>query len=411
MSAKLLDRIKQGAARGGQWSAVALGFSLPLSVALDNLLLVALLACWVASGQVRTIVRIVTGSRVVACVALLAALHAVGLLHTLADRQAALAGLWNGARLLLLLALIPPFLDERTRARALGAFAAAMILTLGVSLLVAAGLLAPAGWHKGTLANPVAFKYHITHNLFMALAALLFALRARAAPTPAGRWLFATAAVLAVLNVLFMVPGRTGHVVMLVLIVYFFASWMRWRGLVVGMAVVAAMMTAAFLTPQSAIHARFATAVDEYQTHVPGEATTKSIGSRIEFYTNAAAIFAEHPALGVGTGGFPAAYTARVAGTAQGLTDNPHNEYLLMATQFGVPGLLVFCAVFVLLWLEAARIPAPLERHLARGTAVLFAVASLASSTLMDHAEGLLFVWLIALLYAQTVRGPTAARP
>ena len=45
-----LRAVAAAAQRGTRWTAIALGFSLPISTAFDNVLLVLLLLCWLASG-------------------------------------------------------------------------------------------------------------------------------------------------------------------------------------------------------------------------------------------------------------------------------------------------------------------------------------------------------------------------
>jgi len=403
------NALAAGADRGARACAIALGFTLPISVALDNVLLVAILVLWLVAGHWRTVHRDVAGNPVVLIALALAALHAIGLTYTIAERPEALAGLWNGARLALIAVLIALFRDEATRRRALGAFACAMALTLALSWLVWLDALPQVKWIKGTPGNAIVFKWHITHNLFMALGAYLFALIAREARSPRLRWACAVLAAAAAANVLVMVQGRTGHLVVVVLLAWFCIAWLGARGAAIATAGIAAIAVIAWVTPGNMLKSRVETAIAEYETHVPGAATEKSIGVRLEFYRRGTEILAEHPVLGVGTGGFAAAYAER-AGTGGKLpAENPHNEYLSIGTQFGTLGLALLAALFYAQFRAAAAIPDRLERDLGRGLALAFATASLVSSTLMDHAEGLLFVWLTALVFRDTRAGRTAA--
>jgi len=86
------------------------------------------------------------------------------------------------------------------------------------------------GHHQGRRRQPNHFQAAYHHNLFMAFTAFVCAVQARYAATPRQRGIWIALALLAAFNVLFMVQGRTGHLVLLVLLVYMGVVWLRWRG-------------------------------------------------------------------------------------------------------------------------------------------------------------------------------------
>lgn len=390
----------KAAGRGAQWCAIALGFSIPLSVALDNLLLAITLVLWIAAGHPRRVPELIRGNPVVASAVVLVALYVLGTTYTIADPDDVWAEMHKTMRYLFLLVLIPLFQDPRVRNRAVLGFMLAIGLTLVLSYLIWVGVIPEATWHRGLRENPAVFKYHITHNLLMAFAAYLFALKARQAADRPWRWFYSLLALAALLNVLIMVRGRTGHAVALLLAVYFFFVWLRWRGAAAAFALIIAIGGYSYFVPGSALSERMTTALRQYQAYQHDRPAVTSVGERLEFYKNSLAIVRDHPVLGVGTGGFPKAYAARVAGTEQEATSNPHNEYLMVAVQLGIVGLAALVWLFATQWRMAARIPGELERHLARGLVIVYVSASAVSSTLIDHTEGVFFVWLTALLFA-----------
>jgi hypothetical protein len=65
-----------------------------------------------------------------------------------------------------------------------------------------------------------------------------------------------------------------------------------------------------------------------------------------------------------------------------------------------VPGVILLVAMFWVVWRSAARLPDPAHTAIARALVITFAVASLASSTLNDHTESLLFIWMNAVLFS-----------
>jgi O-antigen ligase len=278
----------------------------------------------------------------------------------------------------------------------------AMLLTLALSWLLWLGLLPEGGFIRGNAANPVIFKLHITHNLFMAFTAFACALEARHAHTPLGRAIWSALALLAAFNVLFMVQGRTGHLVLLALLVYLGITWLRWKGVTLALAAIATLAALTYALPSSTLHQRAALAYQEFATAQPEVAasTSSSVGQRLEFYRNTLQIVRQHPLLGVGTGGFRQAYAEQVRDTGRAATHNPHNEYLMVAAQLGLAGLLLLLALFAVQWRVASQLPTVREQVLARGMVLSIMVASAVSSTLIDHAEGWFYVWMSGLLFA-----------
>ena len=78
-------------------------------------------------------------------------------------------------RLLLIPALIYLMREPVWRERGIAAFLASMLVTLVLSCLYWLGVVSGNEWIKGTRLDPVVFKAHITHNVFMAFAAFLLA--------------------------------------------------------------------------------------------------------------------------------------------------------------------------------------------------------------------------------------------
>ena len=203
-----------------KWMAVALGASIPVSVVLDNVLLGILLFFWLAGGAYRDKLAAIRGNPVAWLALALWALFLVGSLYSIGTRQDVLQGLAKSLRLLLVPALIYLLREPLWRKRAIAAFLASMLVTLVLSWLLWLGLVPGNGWIKGSPLEPVVFKAHITHNVFMAFAAFLLAQAALEAKSPRVRIALGLACAAAAANVLLMVPGRTGMLVLVVLFVY-----------------------------------------------------------------------------------------------------------------------------------------------------------------------------------------------
>lgn len=378
------------------WLAFLLGFSLPISTALDNLLLVALIAVWCVAGDWRMQWQRVRSNPAVLAIFALLTLSALGLAWGLGEWADKGKYFGKYANLVLALCLVSLPLPESQRRFALWGFGLSTLVVLLLSYGLWLGLV-PTGWKEGwSAASPVVFKARITHSFFVALGGYFFLIQALYARE---RWLQALLAVLALLalgNIL-LTDGRTGLVAVAALAAYLFVARFRWRGVAVSALALAVGMAAIGLYPQAPVFKRIYEGVAEVQKWQYGLADESSMGLRMQFAATSLRIIAAHPLVGVGTGGFEAAYGAEISQTQARVSNNPHNQYLLTAAQLGLPGLLLLLAVFVLAWRRGGQLEAP-ERLLLRGFLVAFAVGNLFNSFLFDHAEALYFAWCTGLL-------------
>jgi O-antigen ligase len=396
MGPGLLAAVNSKADRTAQWAAIALGFSIPISVALDNVLLALVAAGWLASGAWRETWQ-ATRANMMALAALgLFMLLVLGTLYGGRNPGDATAYLSKYIDLLFIPVFAFFFRDAVLRRRALYALAASLALVLALSFLIAAGMPV-AGPLRGSPGNPVVFKQYLTHGVLMAYGAFLFAELALAEASRGRRMLWFVAAIAAAVNVMFLGQGRTGYLLLVILAVYLGYRRLHGRRLALGVAAMAAIITAAVLIP-GPFQQRLGLAADEQTSQISEDARISN-AERLELYRTSLAIIRDQPLLGVGTGGFPRAYAEKAADGKVPEIRNPHNEYLLIMVQLGLAGLVVLLYLFWTQWRLAPRLATPLEWHLARGLALTMAVGCLFNSWLLDHTEGLLYAWLTGLLF------------
>lgn len=384
----------------GRWAAVAIGFTIPISVALDNLLLLIVLAGWFAGIGYTRKLSLARNNPVFICVAILFGILLAATLwgnHPISDTKSYLLKYLD-------IALIPVmayfFRDPQARIHGIRAFAGSLALVLMMSFLVKFGMLERGNIIEGTVLSPVVFKFRVTHSFLMAFGAFLFAWLSMSSGSGIARSCWAVLALLAGINVVLMVEGATGYLVFAALSAFLILSHFTWR-IRVALMLAAALSGMLLLAIPNPLANRAATLTKELRAWQSGSAARESsAGYRLEFYRNTLDIIAEHPLTGVGTGGFPAAYAEKVRGTDMIATRNPHNEYLHIAAQTGLPGLFALFALFIVQWRVAARLPTPMESGLARGLVLTMAIGCLFNSFLLDHAEGLFFAWMSGLLYA-----------
>lgn len=385
------------------WAVAALGLSLPISTTLDGLLLVLTVVAWAISGTFSNVPQLVRQDRLVLLLPGLFVLIALGSLHGIAPFGERMKSLRKYDDLLLPLVFVPLLLHPEMRRRGLWGFGISMTLILILSLLLAAGWHAPAGWFHGSQVNATVFKPHITHNVLMAFAALLFATVAVRQEVPWHRYGLGVLALCAVVDVFMFVQGRTGQVVLSALILFWCERRLGLRGLFAGMTVVIMLIAIAYAVSPVFRGRVETTATEMERAQVETVApVTSSVGVRLEWYENTVNLIAAHPIAGVGTGSFARAYAEWVRDPAAVKPAHPHNQYLLTAAELGVAGVGLLLALFGILWWKLRLAGETFYGELGQGAVVLMTIGCAFNSLLIDHTEGLFFAWIVSL--AMTAR-------
>ncbi len=375
---------------------IALGAAIPLSVAAANVLIALLALAWLSGGRVTSAWRKALAHPVARAALILLAVLAVGTLYG----HGTLAARWNMMGkyldLMLLVPLSQAFADTRVRCAARRALLGAIALTLVLSWLIALGVLPDNGaLFKAVPGDASVFKDHITQSILMAFAAFVWMSDAvRRGP----RWRRVAGAVLAaaaVIDILFFVEGRTGYVVLMMLALYLFVGRFGLRGALIA---TLALVTLGFVAYHEgpSFRLRVDQAVRQVERWRPDRAHKSPVGLRLDFYETSLRIIRRHPLIGVGTGGFVGAYAHEAARFHMETTHNPHNQFLLVMIETGLPGLVALIALFTIQWRAARSLPRR-ARMLARGLLCTLVIGCLLNSLLIDFTERLFYVFGTAL--------------
>ena len=399
--------IAERSRRAAAWCFPVLGFAIPVSTALDSTVLWLIVLAWlIALPHAFPEWRKTLAFPPIAVAAALFALLAIGTFYSDAAPKDAWKIAMKYADLFLMSVLLWAAAAMRPSNRPLQLFLLAIVLNLIVSYTVSNSIVEriPGLIHTYP-AYPVGFKLSVTHGIFVSFGAFVFLLLAREARTTATRAPLIGLALLCAHNVLVIVIGRTGYVLLAILLAYFVLTALRtWKARGLALVLVACLFVGAY-SVSSSLQERLGSVLSDLAQWAPGAADTTSVGQRLEYARTSARIIAAHP-LGVGTGGFAAAYKG--AAESSLVTTNPHNDYLMIGVQVGLPGIALLIALYVLMWRDASRLATRLDRDLLRGLVLTMAIAGLFNSVVLDHAEGLLFAWMIALVYARGAAGRSA---
>lgn len=401
-----LQRFTAGSNALGRWSTLAIGASIPVSIAFDNLLLAVALLVWLTGAQYKNKLALAWNNPVYKAALLLFAVLALGTAYGQQAPGDAKLYLSKYSDLALVSVIGWAFVVAANRQRALYLLAGGLALVLLISCSLKFGLIPLQPWLHATADSPLVFKLRLTHNILMAFAAFLFAWLSCTASTRRTQLVWGGLGVLAIANITLMVEGATGYLTLATLALLFGWQRMRWRGVAVTVAAAMCVVTLISLIP-GPFKTRVQQIVAELRHESVDRPASTSTGYRLEFYRNTLMLIQKNPVFGTGTGSFPAMYAGQVAGSGSVASKNPHNEFMLITVQTGVIGLSALLWLLWQQWRLAPQLPTPLERGLAQGLVLMMITICMLNSALLDHTEGLLYAWLTALLYAglNQVRG------
>lgn len=279
------------------------------------------------------------------------------------------------------------------------------------------GALFYAAAHWVGLFVPAMARYlelrHISAGMGLSLSAFVLLEQARGSRRP---WMLRGLAAFLALTVLFAIDGRTGYLVLLLLVAC--AAWLqsprRWRW---ASLVLVPLAVAALALSSAGVQHRINETLAGTGPWINGG--PHSTGIRIELLRTGMDVAQAHYATGAGyaeySKAFERAAQARYAPDPLRQAylqqywirpDNPHNEYLMQLAGGGIVAFALFLAWLVLPILRKSGSPS--TRASLIGVGLAFATGCLFNSMLMDFVEGHLYVALMTWLLAQAT--PTVPR-
>lgn len=393
------DRLQAEARRAAGWTTTALGFTIPIWVVADSILVMLLVICWLAGGEWKERVHRITANPVAVSVLLLFGWLLLGTLWGEGAVQERALAIKKYADLLIIPVLISMAMTVQERNRALIALSAALLLTLLLSFgLSVGGSLSLSESIGCSQLNACVFKKHTTHNVMMAFGALLFAVFSWKSSGRWVRWGWGMAAVLAVSNVLLMVQGRTGYVVLAGLAMLVFHVRFGWRGMLAALVVLCVVFSSVYQVSSSFRQRVDLTTAGITQWNPKVAVVEDSIGWRLEYAYHTAEIIQDHPLVGVGTGGFVQAYRGRTEHAGLDVPPHPHNQYLFIMAQVGIGGFGLLLWLFVQQWRLTTLASDRAMGLLARGLIVAIIITCFFQPALNDHTEKLFYCLFSGLM-------------
>jgi O-antigen ligase len=216
-----------------------------------------------------------------------------------------------------------------------------------------------------------------------------------------------------IVNMAFVVVSRTALVSIPVMLVVFALLHLKWRGRMVTLGAIAVLAGAAWLASPR-LQATTASAFSQYNQYQQSNEAT-SVGLRLEFWRKSLGFFAEAPLIGHGTGSTRGLFEQAAvghSGAAAEVIGNPHNQTLNAAVQWGLLGISVLYAMW-LVHLMLFRGDG-LASWIGLLVVVQNMVSSLFNSHLFDFHEGWMYVLGVGIaggMVMQARRSDTASVP
>ena len=193
-------------------------------------------------------------------------------------------------------------------------------------------------------------------------------------------------------NMAFVIVSRTALVTMPVMLAVFALLHLRWRSILLIFGSLAVLSLLAWKASPE-LRGTVDSFISQYQLYEDTGVST-SLGLRLEFWRKSLRFFAEAPIKGHGTGSTRALFELAVTGApgqaSSEAISNPHNQTLNVAVQWGLIGIVVLYAMW-LLHLQLFR-----GEELANWIGLLVVVqnifTSLFNSHLFDFHEGWMYV-------------------
>jgi O-antigen ligase len=331
------------------------------------------------------------------------------LLWTEVSLDFALSMLIKHLKLLQVLLLVLLVRSVRDAHLALKVFVFAQIFILTSSWLLAAGM--PLPW---VFNNQAELKTHyvvfsesyLDQSIMLAmLAGVVWHMQS---DWKLPRYLAAAIALAALLNVLLLLPGRTGYVACFVVVglgvMWSLPKKVRWA-MLLG---VPLLLAGVMLAGSNRISTRFSQVLHESQDYSQNGDTSSSSGWRLNAWRRSIEAIGQKPWTGYGVGSWTPAVKRldgdkAIADFGVGNSSNPHQEFLLWGVELGVLGSLLLVALFLAMVLDAQRFPPSVQRATQTSVAVA-AVACLFNSSLYDALIGDYLCTAMGLLLALGVQ-------
>ena len=396
------------------WPVYLLVAALPFSLAAVNIsklfLILTALAIFSAAMVKHRHLATLVSFKTVRLILLMLGLLGLSLTYTSAPIQTALLGWAKYAKLITFILILLTIQHYSEARKAVAILVIAQTFVMFTTYLMSWGWQVP--WVPSDRFSPermlgnrhdfAAYSGYLDQSLMTAgYAAMCWHLRDKFP----GRWgatLGTVLSCLAFVNVVLLLPGRSGQVALFA-VAMLALFWQINRKRHLYLLAVPLILLAFAVTIPSAFRDRMSLVVTQAQTYSGQAEAGNSTGIRLNLWQRAGQAIVERPLTGYGVASFDHEYR-RLEGLSSGSPNasnihNAHQEYLQWGVQLGIGGIGLMLALITLMVRDARKHPTS-ARRATQSLVAIFAIACLFNCALFDALIGDYFCVTIALLLA-----------
>jgi O-antigen ligase len=324
---------------------------------------------------------------------LIVLVFAFSLLWTEVDSAFAIKTFIKHAKLLGIVLLIFMIRSEREARIAVSVFISVQIFVLISSWLLAANITLPWVFNDQSAMGSryvVFAESYLDQSIMLACMAAIIWHLSFDGHWP--RWAASLVATAALLNVLVLLPGRTGYVVALSLLALAVLWTLNNRLKMVALVLAPILVVSGVYFSSGQLHERVFEVVHETQRYSDQVEIQTSSGWRLNAWQKSFEAIMERPLSGYGVGSWAPAVKRLQGATATEVfgssnSSNPHQEYLLWGVEVGIGGVLLLFAFLLALAWDTRRFPTG-TRRATLSIVVAIGIACCFNSSLFDDLMG-----------------------
>lgn len=250
--------------------------------------------------------------------------------------------------------------------------------------------------HTDGMSLWVVFHGHLIHNLFLAIASsIILHVLLNVKLTNKQKFLLVICYLICVTNVMFIVFGRSGQIILLFTNIAVVIIRFGWRGVLSSVLATCIIIPLLYFTSPAIRQGVEAYQRDQQTISTSGNLEGNSTGLRKEFHKISLELFKNKPVVGYGSGMFESVYDDYAQkNNYYSRTSNPHCDWLLIGVEQGFVGIFVFAMLFLCLFVETVKLKSH-NKNILMVVLIGYLLGSLQNSFFTDNVTGVAFIVLV----------------
>jgi O-antigen ligase len=378
-----------------RWMVIFLSITILFSPFLTNVLEITLFGLCVFNQELRRRFADIKKQPLLIGVGAFILMLIIGCFYSVADYQDTLRSLWGWRKILLLPIALSLFADHVWKDRFIKASVGFIFLCSLLSIVSFIWQFEVYRFAPGiVIRNPATQGMVFAVAIFSIVMGFIYQKKFKVQH----EWPHIFYMISLLIAIIFMTPGRSGYLVLIVLSIYFCYRTITYKKNYWVALFVCLLIPSLFLN-SSIVKDRVNLGMKEISNVSAAYEKETSMGSRIIAWKNAIELIKKYPLLGVGTGGYEPAFVDHVKdqkGQENFLHHDPHNQFLKIFAELGIVGLVIFLSFLGSTLFQRTT---PFYFDLSLGVLLAWCGTSLFSSHFSTFTEGrFIYLWLGVLL-------------